>query len=1699
MFESLFRSVLTMSAGASVVILVVLLLRLALRKAPKRFSCILWALVVIRLLCPVLPESGISLMPADGDVTAMLATVVAEQEQPVQSFAPEVSVGEPDLGGHRPVQQAPSTDSPIQQQRPSDNEQHQIPEQPVADELQKPATQLPQLSGWQIGSVVWLAGIWVMALYGVWSLFRLKSRLAVSVALGGGVYLADHIDTPFVMGLFRPKIYLPSYLNPEKAEYIILHEKYHISRFDHVVKLLYFAALCLHWFNPLVWLAFILMGQDMEMSCDEAVMEKLKQDVRSDYAASLLQLSTGRRKIAPTPLAFGEGDPKGRIKNVLNYRKPRFWIVLVAVVVCVAAAVCLLTNPAEMDKEYLNYPGLQWGMSPEEVKSALELTDENIVRDEGAEPGDEYNLSNPPRYLIEAKGLTCFGEKTTLARFIFCDYSLTCQNFALQTVELYYPDEFSADPVNMKKLQKSISRYYGEPVEQIVRYIPGAPGDPELETADVLEGYTYWLSEQNMDAYLTQEQKDALYGLYESANKDNESFITDRELYDLRYQAYYLVSAFCTDRYGPSNGYPDDMKDAGYTNNYVQITANVMQQYDARLQNIENGILPEATEPTELQEPDGLLNYPGLSWGMKYDEVVVALGKSTADFNEMQEEGREGKSYQLDGVAVSEYIDLTMDVTFRFSVAGGLNGVRITLPNEPMAGDEPVALGELRSEFVHNYGPHVHDYGYYPAPGAPGVSEEYYSDVIAWTSAQTLKEAFPEETLDAYRKAYFPDASDRDWDAYITHKRLATVKTTADEAKFLLKQESAGEPVAIAVFDAEEYVTILENVVQEGPDPLLNYPGLRWGMTPDEVKQALQLRDKQIKSESVSEEVTDYTISVTDLECFGEKINLAVFRFSDGTKMGGPYRLYDVKLFYPDQQCANPVDMDKIVAAVTDYYGQPDQEIITRDFEMNATTRPVPEGAYYWHSELDLDAYITEEQKELLYLHSVHKLVDKADGDREFSDKRWKQNWLSQVWVLDDYLGDLVVDRKDGPTDYCVNITTNKTWADEQIFELTARNGFVSYLQHPYLTWGMNPDAVMLNFEYMGWTVDSDELEYGAGLKRTMELSGQDYFGHSVKKLVLEFVGEKETELKLSFVRVVLDRDASATDIWGELKTRYGREPETYWDCSLASGKYTEQVHKPATAVSVWPSFASLKTRYSDGVLDALRSLYESENGAKVSDEDWAKFAENRYLVSMMFGVNGKANPNRETEDTECIVIDYDASELIAYDAKVAKIRQSYDTALLNYPGLDWGMTIEEVKAALGFGDDAITSVEEREINVTTYCVENLDYFGLPTESVVFSFSSLAMFEDVERGLYEVIVHLPDDTDMEKAKQTVTAYYGDPIDSYSCMTEDGYTITQNSEKGNDLWVSEATSGNTFSEAEQEFYCQQLIAFYGSRHDFKKENIIECLRTTPLTQMNLTDDLYGKVYNYDSPDREIVKAVRYNSNVYGKVQFFDHYREQVEHIGMLNYPLLDWGMTPEEVQTILGYSDGDVELTDTDQVRHYTVKGLEYLGLPTEYVQLTFTNTMDSQWGLYAVGVVLPDDTDMEKAKQTVTSYYGDPIDTYESINEFNGKPRTEKSEEGNDLWLSQATVANTFTEEEQEFYWQFWKEQYKGSFELTRENFMESLRTTPLVRMNLTDDYHRKVNGFPADSDIETIKVVFYYSNFYQMERFFAYHADKIG
>ena len=314
--------VFNMSVTASVVIAFVLLARLLLKKVPKIFSYALWVVVLFRLLCPVSVTAGFSLLGlVDAPVTeATTHTTMAEYvpQDVVHIPFPEVQLP------------APGISQAVNEALP------QGQEQTAADPLEAPAA---------IATLVWLAGIASLAVYSVLSYLRLRRALVGAVLLRDNIYLADHIDTPFVMGLFRPKIYLPSSLPEREQPYILLHEQHHIRRLDHIVKVLAFLALCIHWFNPLVWLAFVLAGKDMEMSCDEAVVKKLGEEIRSDYSASLLSLATGRHIIAGTPLAFGEGDPKSRIRNLLSWKRPRLWITVAAVVVCAAVVAACAGNP----------------------------------------------------------------------------------------------------------------------------------------------------------------------------------------------------------------------------------------------------------------------------------------------------------------------------------------------------------------------------------------------------------------------------------------------------------------------------------------------------------------------------------------------------------------------------------------------------------------------------------------------------------------------------------------------------------------------------------------------------------------------------------------------------------------------------------------------------------------------------------------------------------------------------------------------------------------------------------------------------------------------------------------------------------------------------------------------------------------------------------------------------------------------------------------------------------------------------------------------------------------------------------------------------------------------------------------------------------------------------------------------------------
>ncbi|NNJ31763.1 M56 family metallopeptidase [Lacrimispora defluvii] len=316
MLVRIFLQLLNMSITSGIVIAFVLVVRIILQKAPKVFSYMLWSVVLFRLICPFSFESIFSLLPAK-------ANPITQDILYIQTPTADTGIG---VINHSVNAILPAA---------------------------TPQTSANPLQIWiVIFSYIWLLGVAALLVYSLIALFRLKKELMNATLYGDNIFISSRIDTAFVMGVFCPKIYLPSNLNATERSYILLHEQTHVKRLDHIFKLISFLLLCIHWFNPFVWGAFFLSGKDMEMSCDEAVIKRLGSDVKKDYSASLLTLATGRRIISGTPLAFGEGDTKVRIRNVLNYRKPRFWTLLVAVSAVVFVVIGLATSPRDLPEGF---------------------------------------------------------------------------------------------------------------------------------------------------------------------------------------------------------------------------------------------------------------------------------------------------------------------------------------------------------------------------------------------------------------------------------------------------------------------------------------------------------------------------------------------------------------------------------------------------------------------------------------------------------------------------------------------------------------------------------------------------------------------------------------------------------------------------------------------------------------------------------------------------------------------------------------------------------------------------------------------------------------------------------------------------------------------------------------------------------------------------------------------------------------------------------------------------------------------------------------------------------------------------------------------------------------------------------------------------------------------------------------------------
>ena len=309
--DDVFLKLVNLSISASWLILAVLVLRVVLKKAPKWVMPLLWGVVALRLVCLFSIESALSLIPSAETIPS---EIVTETREPV-----------------------------LYEQATLDIVTN--PTLPSAAEVPVGVSRQQAQVDFNIYSVLWLAGMAALLVHALVSAGKLKRKLATAILLRDNIYESEFVDSPFVFGVVKPNIYLPMHMDEGTAAYVIAHERAHLARRDHWWKVLGYLVLALHWFNPLVWVAYILFCRDIELACDEKVVKGLDGAARADYSQALLSCAAPKRAVAACPLAFGEGNIKTRVKSALHYRKPAFWVAAAAVLAVVIVAVCFLTNP----------------------------------------------------------------------------------------------------------------------------------------------------------------------------------------------------------------------------------------------------------------------------------------------------------------------------------------------------------------------------------------------------------------------------------------------------------------------------------------------------------------------------------------------------------------------------------------------------------------------------------------------------------------------------------------------------------------------------------------------------------------------------------------------------------------------------------------------------------------------------------------------------------------------------------------------------------------------------------------------------------------------------------------------------------------------------------------------------------------------------------------------------------------------------------------------------------------------------------------------------------------------------------------------------------------------------------------------------------------------------------------------------------
>ena len=913
----LFLKVLDMSITASWVILAVMAVRLLLRKAPKKYSYALWVAALFRLLCPVSLQSVLSAFNFKPFRQAAQSTGEL-QFIPRDVVIPSVNTEIPAVTTTPPVADAvidatmPIVDNP--------------PLAAVTPEISVNPMQILLFAG----MIIWLVGMVAMVTVSVVNYIRLRKGLQFATRMEGNIWQCETVRSPFLVGLIKPKIYLPYGLDGQTQEYILAHEQYHLKRLDHIAKLLGYAALTLHWFNPLCHLAFRTMNRDMEMSCDEYVLDR-NNIPTTQYSYSLLTIATNRRFPAATPLAFAESGVKERMINVLKWKKPKKWVSVVAVMVCTILLISCATNPKvtiptgdepaveDSQAALLEFPGLKWGMTPEEVKTALELTEEQIVSQKYSE-GDE----NESTCRLSVKNTTFLDEEVSLATFQFSNKG---KGYKLQRIDLYLDED-----VDMNEMNNALTEVYGEGTgEYYLNYHIDVSG--KLQEGK-RRGDTELGQQYNMYTRLPeklegsmQRKKDAVFGIVEDPEFMVEHWVSsakgtevlpedgqelfvqffeeteqaDRETVMAWFEKVPLVAIITQNRSLAAAMHEIDdspSEESAYvTHNQVIFDAGNLIYFIEGIERL-----------TPVGDP-ALLELPGMKWGDTPETIKSVLN--------LPEE-----NYLLDAqLAQTRWLMVVGDFNFfgkevaygRFHYTRHLSTQDWALSSVELYYKEDSDMAAVKEELIALYGAPNEGLGFtryriykgeieeYVDPGFTSNFVDVDEPVFGWWQSETKRAGvLSKEIVDRMVASAIVDTSglgtgldpadpaSRDVILDYLNKESATLLCCSNNKisrNVMLPQYTT--PYAV-YFDAttsiwaQSYFQLNQvgyNYVDD--KTMLEFPRLKWGASVEEVKTALNIQAEQISTDRFSEGSTFDThyLHVKDITFFGEEVPIACFKF----------------------------------------------------------------------------------------------------------------------------------------------------------------------------------------------------------------------------------------------------------------------------------------------------------------------------------------------------------------------------------------------------------------------------------------------------------------------------------------------------------------------------------------------------------------------------------------------------------------------------------------------------------------------------------------------------------------------------------------------------------------------------------------------------------------------------------------------------